>query len=912
VVQHFCTIFQQTLEDYYLIEKQSLAQSLAVEVGRQAQNETLLDIKASNKAQRNLDVMGNADLDTNIFNNAASYLQEILQADGCAIFNLSEFRLTIASTGRTQSQGSSNNKDFAKLGLGDIEDLDSNDVAAASTETTDDVSDLTSPLQSNDSSVNTSQSQFSTFKEHFIASGEGKTHCSFFSSPAPVRILGHSGRFIEHFQQLSGNLSRPVIGRYLSMTRSSGLNSKAFIESTSKKEYGLSVLAPSESKTTICCSVAEADTQPAFLIFAYFTREEVQFDRTEELFIEQLGAYLIYSSIRSRVIAVDRAQMRFTQRIQHELRTPLHAIIGVNEMAKQNLHRPFTLDELKEMNDAIGISADSLNLLVDDLVDFSLMERLGGERKLTQMGLPPASWDEICGSITSTSLQAFTLCQRLENAGRQDGPPPPPELSVYVEDMYKFDWSTYKTPIDLEAIRRIVWKLVMNAIQATTKGIITITISYKPFLEKDKAKPVASINRLQITVQDTGKGMEQSFIDNKLFHPFGKEDEESGGVGLSLSICQQLAAQLSGRLYAESQIGKGTKMVVSLPLVNAEKLVPKLARQEKRPLIAFLGFDTPSKRLFVEGIVKQFSCKETADLKVAPFVVVSVEDADLQTGQAKIKKSLSDVQPSAHIIFMPGDAEEDRIDRLEELEASIEQHTHIFERPMSFAIVQEFSQLLESTDVEKIEAVNSVSKATSAALASHIRPTERKVPSLRESASNSSIRTEGQDSPGFNIDLHLSHVFTVLVVDDNPLNARIMTAMLKRAKVDFRVAGNGKEAVEMFTEHLPALVLLDINMPIMNGFDACVEMRKVASPYNHRIVAVTALSTEAERRRGKECGMDDWLTKPTRMLPLMRDLKRESRRDSHLRLRRREERDGRLTPFASFPARMEAAIRGQR
>jgi CheY-like chemotaxis protein len=123
--------------------------------------------------------------------------------------------------------------------------------------------------------------------------------------------------------------------------------------------------------------------------------------------------------------------------------------------------------------------------------------------------------------------------------------------------------------------------------------------------------------------------------------------------------------------------------------------------------------------------------------------------------------------------------------------------------------------------------------------------------------------------------LTLDHPFTVLVVEDNPLNARIMTTMLKRANFVYKLAQNGAEGVELFKKHLPVLVLLDINMPIMNGFEACQEMRRVSSPYTHRIIAITALSTEAEKRKGRESGMDEWLTKPTRMAPLMRDIKRE-------------------------------------
>lgn len=105
--------------------------------------------------------------------------------------------------------------------------------------------------------------------------------------------------------------------------------------------------------------------------------------------------------------------MWFTQRIQHELRTHLHAIIGVNEIAKQNLSLPYNVEEMSDLIDWIATSAESLNVLVDDLVDFSLMERLSGERKMMQTEKTLSEWDSICGVIASTCLRAYQYRQRV-------------------------------------------------------------------------------------------------------------------------------------------------------------------------------------------------------------------------------------------------------------------------------------------------------------------------------------------------------------------------------------------------------------------------------------------------------------------------------------------------------------------
>lgn len=392
-VQHLCRILGQAVQDQTQLEKQTLAQRLSVELGRQAQNETLLDTQAPGKSARNLKRMGNVDLDVNIFHNAADYTSRILQAQGCVIFDLIDFRMTHSDPNNSRSHASASTTKTK-----DSSHIEDTSISASS-----------SPSSSN---VN-ARSLASTSREHFVASGGRKTHCSYIPSTSPVRILGHSGAWFDHFEKLSGEISKPLIAEYLSMTRYTGLNSKTFIEKRATPIFSLSKLAPKQVKTLICSSVAEADSQPAYLILALFEQENVSFDQTEELFLEQMGAYLIYSSIRSRVVAVDRAQMRFTQRIQHELRTPLHAIIGVNEIAKQSLAHSFNLEEMSDLIDSIGTSADALNVLVDDMVDFSLMERLSGERKMILEERPLSDWQTLCGVIMSTCSRCYQLSQRM-------------------------------------------------------------------------------------------------------------------------------------------------------------------------------------------------------------------------------------------------------------------------------------------------------------------------------------------------------------------------------------------------------------------------------------------------------------------------------------------------------------------
>lgn len=105
--------------------------------------------------------------------------------------------------------------------------------------------------------------------------------------------------------------------------------------------------------------------------------------------------------------------------------------------------------------------------------------------------------------------------------------------------------------------------------------------------------------------------------------------------------------------------------------------------------------------------------------------------------------------------------------------------------------------------------------------------------------------------------------FSALCVEDNPLNMRILTRVLSQCKIPFTMAADGVEAVDLYKKTQPSIVLLDINMPRMDGYEAAKEMRKCRQRQRAKIIAITALSDESSRRKGlQECDMDEWLCKP--------------------------------------------------
>lgn len=138
------------------------------------------------------------------------------------------------------------------------------------------------------------------------------------------------------------------------------------------------------------------------------------------------------------------------------------------------------------------------------------------------------------------------------------------------------------------------------------------------------------------------------------------------------------------------------------------------------------------------------------------------------------------------------------------------------------------------------------------------------------------LRPLSNSSPTEKRQKEVPPTFSALCVEDNALNMRILTRVLSQCDIPFCMAVDGQEAVEQFKEQQPTLILLDINMPKMNGYDACKEMRRIEEQKKRAsyIIAITALSDDFSKNRGiEECGMDEWLSKPLDILKFKEKIK---------------------------------------
>ncbi|MCO5613627.1 hypothetical protein L7F22_067905 [Adiantum nelumboides] len=411
-------------------------------------------------------------------------------------------------------------------------------------------------------------------------------------------------------------------------------------------------------------------------------------------------------------------------------------------------------------------------------------------------------------------------------------------------------------------------------------------------IKPDEAKPrkVKKTHILTIKVYDTGHGMSKSFLAHQIFEAYQKEDLDSPGIGLSLALCRSTVEEMGGHIVADSEEGKWTVISVSLPVTLIDKK-SKFEQRNRQGSYASTDTATPDLNVAFCGCENSVSlCALRNDL-LQKFGMVDVTD---ELNKGKIEKvdiifiapdGLTDEEESFPLtkgipiplsIIMPIDQQWKKRLSLREKEffeqiSAKSRHVREVQRPLTYKNVQKLFGIIRHFCFQS--AHNSVASPDDNPVDSSdkINVETSSVEEEIESSTEQDTRNPFEET--FSA-ASLVKSFKVLVVEDNPINTKIITALLRRAEIDFIEAVDGEQGVEMFKQELPALVLLDINMPKMNGFDAAIAMRAHPSPYQHHIAAVTALSSEVDRARGFEAGMDAWYTKPMRMARLIEEIKR--------------------------------------
>ncbi|MFT3757507.1 response regulator [Thauera sp.] len=527
-------------------------------------------------------------------------------------------------------------------------------------------------------------------------------------------------------------------------------------------------------------------------------------DNLEQL-VEQRTHAL--ASAMAETHRANQAKSEFLARMSHEIRTPMNAIIGLGGL----LRRSALTRQQRDQLDKMLASSEALLGVINDVLDYSRIE--AGKLPLESI---PFDLLELCEQALSVvALRAEE--KNVELLLLPDGNLP----ARLVGDPLR--------------LRQILINLLANAVKFTERGEVMLQVS----LRGDPAP--AGMAALRLSVHDTGIGL-TSAQQAVLFQPFSQGDDSItrrfGGTGLGLSICAQLVRMMGGRIEVESVSGEGAHFHVGLDL-------PVAPADEARP--AATGFHhalvvaaSPSSRHVLSTLCAQQGLRARACADAEQAI-------ELLHERVAASDAFDLILLDWHIGNMDGLA------LARELRSRLGATFAAAARPFPKIVLQISNTGYASMD-EHLQTA-----CIDATLVKPVLPR-----TLR--AALDEARSDPAPPPPDQVALPSGHAslggFRVLVVDDMPLNREIARAFLQDAGLQVVEAANGEEALATLAVQPCNLVLMDVQMPVLDGLAAARRIRAGSDCPDIPIIAMTAHALEGDRQRSLEAGMNDHLTKP--------------------------------------------------
>lgn len=500
-----------------------------------------------------------------------------------------------------------------------------------------------------------------------------------------------------------------------------------------------------------------------------------------------------------------RVKSDFLANMSHEIRTPMNAIIGMSYLLQQTDLSTRQAD----YQGNISTSAKSLLNIINNILDFSKIE--AGKLKLEETN--------------------FNLSRILDDLAAQNGA----EISEKgVELLLSVDNDIPHVLIgDPTRVTQIFSNLLNNAVKFTEKGEVEISARVVDM----KSQYVV----LECRVTDTGIGISQEQRAH-LFQKFSQADTSTtrkyGGTGLGLAICRQLVELMCGKIRVEGKTGDGSTFIFSL------KLGYRSDRHEQKTNV--LPHNLSNLKVLVVDQNDKTLAHLTKTLQSMTFSVESTSDWD--EALSIVDKAVDEKNPHELILV-----DYRSIDATKT--GALAKNKQLDQVPVIF--------MTAVTDVPEVEEVIGQRKLT-------FLQQKPVTPSglyncIVETFGYSELQTHRKQGEEYKYQGNLKSVkgATILLVEDNIINQQVALGLLKEAEVTVILAHDGKEAVECIHQQKFDLVLMDIQMPVMDGISATERIRKLPGKKTHPpIVAMTAHALVGDRERSLEAGMNDYITKP--------------------------------------------------
>ncbi|MCY6383519.1 hybrid sensor histidine kinase/response regulator [Hoeflea prorocentri] len=526
-----------------------------------------------------------------------------------------------------------------------------------------------------------------------------------------------------------------------------------------------------------------------------------------------------------RARAAERAKSQFLANMSHEIRTPMNGVLGMAEL----LSRTELDTKQHTFIDIIVKSGHALLTIINDILDFSKIDA-----RQMQLAAVPFNLRETVEDI-ATLLAGSVAKKDLEMILRYD--PNLPDAFVG----------------DVGRLRQVLTNIVGNAVKFTEHGRVMINV--------DGAVWGTEAN-IRMTIEDTGPGIPADKL-SIIFDKFSQVDTSSTrkyeGTGLGLAIAAGLVELMGGQIAVESTVGKGSVFQIKLRLPISEELkqaAPALGESFAGARIIVIDENEIGRRVAREQLQSwSFDCAavESIDLAVAlarrateiglPTNLIMIDTSTPELSVPALRTELSSQNATAGIPVLLTTAVDQ--EGTAELCDRNNVNAHLTKPVRASLLLETITSVLAQLPVRGEKAANESPAMQEAGKA------------VRDSSAPAVHPLPGKDKAA-------SGSVDILVAEDNDVNQMVFNHMLGDSGYSYRIAGDGEEAVQLWRKLKPRLILMDVSMPRMNGYQATAHIRDHEAKLGQHtpIVGVTAHALKDDRARCLNAGMDDYMPKP--------------------------------------------------